>query len=923
MKLVTMNCKADLMLQQIVLLLCYSYMIPRSSSFSTNVQQFPRQINNNGGHVVLPFVVPLSSRRSDSNLFRPLSRPLGNVRQTSLNSQVLPSMAATDVNIARVEEEERKLLSLIQLYKDSNASSKKPSSSSFVSLIEKWLAYPYPERAEAILDKMEELYTPSGRIYEKIINAWAFRAIEGINEINSEWVKSSLTEEEVGVAAAAATDDVDQGLMMMEEDERIKKMNRIREEAIQCSSKATQLLNRMEQLHREIGDDFRPALSTYTSVINAIARSSQKDETSLASQRDMIERIRAKRDEIYKQYEQQRIPIRSVEDVLSTSIYIQNLANADQILSKLKLDEEQQSPVPNRFNFNIIINALAQTGEIWAAQAAEDILDVMISEFQKGKFQLAPNLETFNGCMNAWAHCCSTEQHEDDAAFRVEGILDKLTMLRGMSSKNGTLSNLAPDTVTYNTIIKAYANRSDTKRAESILERLVSLYQKTGEERLRPDLISYSTVLNAYAKAAALDANASKKSEEILMKMISMQKEMLNEGDDRIVNNWCFNTVLNAYAAQGAGARASSLLSLMETMGESDEMLKPDTYSYNTVLKALANSNEKGSVERARQILEKMERRHANGDISVKPDAITYNTVILAYGNNGGIGAGNEAKDIVERMQNRFIQGDLECKPTSSTYTSLIKAFNWETDSIHHAEEVLLSLKSYPDSETTPLVSPDTPIYNAVLNCWAKNGSRGAVQRAEEILSEMKKEYHENGNDQVKPNCRTYTTIIDILAKSGEKEAPQRSLEILDEMETQYEAGDMDSKPNVFTYTAAINCFARSKDKNKAVQAVNILERMEEQYRKGNDSARPNVIAYNSVLNACAYTANEADAAETAFKIACLVFDEVRTSCHVQPTHVSSILFVEPHTFHYSFLPSYIILTLSFPFTLSLLFKNR
>jgi hypothetical protein len=111
----------------------------------------------------------------------------------------------------------------------------------------------------------------------------------------------------------------------------------------------------------------------------------------------------------------------------------------------------------------------------------------------------------------------------------------------------------------------------------------------------------------------------------------------------------------------------------METMGESDEMLKPDTYSYNTVLKALANSKEKGSVERARQILEKMERRHAEGDPFVKPDTITYNTVILAYANNGGIGAGNAAKDIVERMENRFFQGDLECKPTSSTYTSLIK----------------------------------------------------------------------------------------------------------------------------------------------------------------------------------------------------------------------------------------------------------
>jgi PPR repeat. len=228
----------------------------------------------------------------------------------------------------------------------------------------------------------------------------------------------------------------------------------------------------------------------------------------------------------------------------------------------------------------------------------------------------------------------------------------------------------------------------------------------------------------------------------------------------------------------------------------------------------------------------------------------------------------------------------------------LMLAFNWEKDGIAHAEQVLTSLKEPPpilDDSPPPrhlLVKPDTAIYNAVLNCWAKNGSRSSaaavVQRAEEILSEMQKEYYENGNPQVKPNCRTYTTIIDILAKSGEPNAPQRCLDILQEMEQQYIAGgDIYSKPNVFTYTAAINCFARSKDKQKAVQAVNILQRMEEQYRQGNDSARPNVIAYNSVLNACAYALSDADAAETAFKIACLVFDEIRTSCHVQPTHVT------------------------------------
>ena len=97
----------------------------------------------------------------------------------------------------------------------------------------------------------------------------------------------------------------------------------------------------------------------------------------------------------------------------------------------------------------------------------------------------------------------------------------------------------------------------------------------------------------------------------------------------------------------------------------------------------------------------------------------------------------------------------------------------------------------------------------------------------------------------------------------------------------------------MYTYAAVINCFARSKEVDKAVKAVSILQQMEEQYRSGNDSARPNIVVYNSVLNACAYTTGEEENVETAFKIACLVFDEVRSSDYVEATHITYATFIQ------------------------------
>jgi len=775
-------------------------------------------------------------------------KPVQNVNRQSFALHSIAREISVTNDIEIVEDEERYLFRRIQTFKDSNKD--KPSEEEFTTLIEKWLLFPQPKRAESILDRMEELYTPSGRLYEKIINAWSF----GSTECND---RLTLIE------ADNSEDDDEETIEM-----RAKERKILRDNAVYCSDRAMDLLGRMEQLCDEIGDDFRPALSTYTSVVNSVLRSSDDNIETFAARREAVERIKEKRDKNYDN-DSRKIHIHNAGDVFKTLKFIDN----NELYEKFATIPGKPLPIANRYNFNLIINALAQTKKAWAARACEDILDYMIREHVEFK-SLTPSIETINGCINAWARCTS----ETDSAAKAEAILEKLNLAQTTS---GLLNNVVPDNVSYNTIIRA--NGANAERAEAILDTMTELYESTGDEKIKPDIISYSSVLNAYAKAASHDINSSSKSEEILNKMVKMQEK---EETGILINTWCFNTVLNAYAVQGGGSRASSLLNLMETMAETNDRLKPDTYSFNTVLKALANSKEKGSVERARSILEKMENKYANGDDSAKPDAITYNTVILAYGNNGGKDAGKRAKSILTLMENRFKGGDLDVRPTSSTYTALIKAFNWERESTRLSEELVDSLKQNPASENG-LIRPDTAIYNALLNTWSKSGSRYAVQRAEEIFAEMKETYEETGNASVQPNSRTYTTLIDTLAKSGGRNAPSRCLEVLEEMENLSEKGKINAKPNVYTYTAVISCIARSRDKEKAVQAVSVLQRMEEEYRKGNKSARPNVVAYNSVLNACAYTPGGGEAIETAFKIACLVFDEIRTSCHVKPTHVS------------------------------------
>ncbi len=286
-----------------------------------------------------------------------------------------------------------------------------------------------------------------------------------------------------------------------------------------------------------------------------------------------------------------------------------------------------------------------------------------------------------------------------------------------------------------------------------------------------------------------------------------------------------------------------------------------------------------------------MEEKSSKGDWKVKPDGVSYNTVILAIANRRGRGSGRSAERILQRMEKQYYSGDVASKPTSITYTSLIKAWTSDKASTRRAEEIVNRLRKSNKGRNT--VAPDTSIYNALLNCYAKSGERNSAKRAEEIIQTMLQEYAETGDETIKPNFRTYTTAIDVYSKSQEKGIEEKALGILEQMERLSKEGEIHLRPNAYTYAAVINCFARSKEADKAVKAVSVLQQMEEQYRLGNDSARPNVVAYNSVLNACAYTVGEQGDIDTAFRLACLIFDEVRTSDYTRPTHITYGTFIQ------------------------------
>jgi len=61
-----------------------------------------------------------------------------------------------------------------------------------------------------------------------------------------------------------------------------------------------------------------------------------------------------------------------------------------------------------------------------------------------------------------------------------------------------------------------------------------------------------------------------------------------------------------------------------------DMDLKPNTFTYNAVINALAKSGEPGAAARAERVLQNMVNRYRNGGSDdVKPTTINFNTVRL------------------------------------------------------------------------------------------------------------------------------------------------------------------------------------------------------------------------------------------------------------------------------------------------------
>ncbi|GAX28154.1 hypothetical protein FisN_6Lh021 [Fistulifera solaris] len=279
----------------------------------------------------------------------------------------------------------------------------------------------------------------------------------------------------------------------------------------------------------------------------------------------------------------------------------------------------QQSHVqPNTRTYAAVLHAYMTTAEsnqlliskTHAAERATAILQQMIQKYREGAADVKPNVYCFTTCIAAWARC----QNDDDTELKPQEI------------------------------------------AEGLWDELLQLYLESSDPAFRPSVEAGNAVLMAWMRATHV-AEAMDRGNDVLVRMRQYAKPDLRS----------YNILLNGMNWRGMGGES---LKLIEWMEQQRPELRPDRFSFNSVLAALAKDRTlPNAQEQAEVILRRMEFS------SVGADQFSYATVLDAWSRSEDTtDKARRAEALVQVMMDRYVSGESQIKPDNFIFSNWIKA---------------------------------------------------------------------------------------------------------------------------------------------------------------------------------------------------------------------------------------------------------
>ena len=300
---------------------------------------------------------------------------------------------------------------------------------------------------------------------------------------------------------------------------------------------------------------------------------------------------------------------------------------------------------------------------------------------------------------------------------------------------------------------------------------------KQGKVALKPDSYTYSSVIGCFVKFGRTDAP--QKAEEILERMQDLYH---NYRGDPIATS-VYNSVINAWASSGskhALKRVKELLSIMEKSDDEDHSIpKPNRITYNTVIKAMRDGTAE-DADYATQILIGLETMGQH-ESHLLPDSYSYTSVITAYGRSDADNKAEKALEILERMILASQKGNMAANPPTHSFNAALNACAFvDGDDTKKSKAFEIAMKVYALLQRYG--EPDHTSYGTLLRACATL-LHPTDKKRETMVEEIFKKACGNGsvgrlvitqmNFAATPDQHMRLTGRDILERVNVKDLPK------------------------------------------------------------------------------------------------------------------------------------------------------
>jgi len=372
---------------------------------------------------------------------------------------------------------------------------------------------------------------------------------------------------------------------------------------------------------------------------------------------------------------------------------------------------------------------------------------------------------------------------------------------------------------------------------------------------MTPQLIKITrSLMQVWAQRAAAikSSNAPHVVEKLLQRLLLEKRTIEEEGgyDD---GNRCkknrieiciedYNAVLEAWShstEQISVDRAEEILMKMEV--EDDP--KPNCRSYNAVIKALVKNGDRHSaVDRVEDLVLKMD---ATGNPETMPDRRSYNLLLYALSNSNRHDAAERATGHLERMIFRYRNTSPEerklcnVKPDVNSFNQVIGAWaRGKTSNYLIQMEKVFDLLLELASEFNIQLNSDT--YNAVMGGWLKSNDKNALSRIQHLFLTMEEDC-KRGNKSAQPDRVSINTLQTALNRfsAGKDNAKHSRLEV------QYDIPHNSQSQNIL-----MESIIKSGVHDAPEQALGILSEMEKSFENGQVDMIPDECSYSAVIKA-------------------------------------------------------------------------